>query len=212
MSETDHDPSEAPSTKGPSWRKLVLSALAVVILAGGAFAVLGGSGDDGVGEGSSQAAGRHAVVNTVRNDPGVNVFYGTSCTGLRGSWFLNVVQGGGSESRHAAYYLRWSFTSGEDVARPGGRITITGGAGEPPTATVENGKVKLNGTGANGTPVAGTGQIEVRLTGTDEEPTLTITLSGLDEAVSALGLVSPFVGEGGPLSVPVELVDKVSGC
>lgn len=191
----------------------MLSALAVVILAGGAFAVLGGSGDDGVGEGSSQAAaGRHAVVNTVKNNPGVNVFYGTSCTGLRGSWFLNVVQGGGGESRHAAYYLRWSFTAGEDVARPGGRITITGGAGEPPTAIVENGEVKLNGTGANGSPVAGTGQIEVRLIGTDDEPKLTITLSGLDEAVSALGLVSPFAAEGGPLTVPVELVDEVSGC
>lgn len=203
-------------TKGPSRRKVVLVALAVLVLVGGAIAVLGGSGDDGeggAGDGTGQArTGRHAVVNTVRNNPGVNVFYGTSCTGLRGSWFLNVVQGGGSETRHAAYYLRWSFEAGQDVARPGGRITITGGTGEPPTATLAEGEVELNGTGANGTAVAGTGQLEVRLTGTEDKPTLTITLTGLDEAVSALGLVSPFAAEGGALSVPVELVNEVSGC
>ncbi|MGH3371701.1 MAG: hypothetical protein ACRDPR_17045, partial [Nocardioidaceae bacterium] len=182
------------------------------VLGAGAVVLLGGSDDDGDTGGEAASAGRHALVSTVNNNPGVNVFYGTSCTGLRGSWFLNIVQGGGSDARHAAYYLRWSFSAADDVARPGGRITISGGAGEPPTATLEDGEITLAGTRSDGSPVSGTGQLEVRLTGTGDEPTLTISQTGLDEAIGALGLASPFSAGGRPLTVPVKLVDEVSGC
>lgn len=184
----------------------MIAAVGVVVLAAGAAVVsrLGGGDED--------TAGRHAVVSTTRNMPTVNVFFGTSCTGLHGSWFLNVVQGGSQAQLHASYYLRWTFTSTEVVAKPGGRITVSGGTGPPPSLTVTEGVVTLTGARTDGTSVTGTGQIDVTLTGTDDEPSLTITQKGLEDAARTLGLVLPFPFDGRPLTVPIELQEEASGC
>lgn len=181
-------------------------AAAIVVLGAGTFAVVQLGGDD------EDSAVRHAVISTTRRTPAVNVFFGTSCTGVHGSWFLNVVQGGSPTQLHAAYYLRWAFTPTQVVAKPGGRITISGGTGPPPSLTVADGVVTLTGASPDGTPVTGTGRIDVTLTGTDDEPTLTITQKGLEDAARTLGLVLPFPFDGQPLTVPIELQEDVSGC
>ena len=48
-----------------------------------------------------------AVVNTTMSRPQVTVFYGASCTGPTGSWYLNVTQGGPNDAPRPSYKLQW---------------------------------------------------------------------------------------------------------
>src|SRR5260370_30161513 len=56
--------------------------------------------------------GCSATVNVVHRSPRVTVFFGRSCPGLHGSWFLNAVEGGGSSVVRVEYYLKWTLPPG----------------------------------------------------------------------------------------------------
>src|SRR5438045_1544811 len=65
-----------------------------------------------------------ALVSTTYTTPRTIVFYGASCSGAHGSWFLNVVEGGGNSELRPSYSLRWTFAAGSTIARPSGTVTM----------------------------------------------------------------------------------------
>lgn len=165
-----------------------------------------------VGRGTGSPPQKAAVVNIVERSPRVTVFFGRSCTGPQGAWFLNIVQGGAGQTMREALYLRWSFAGGSRSAKPDGRVTVSGGvAGKVPTATLDRGVLKLTGPGPD-SPLEATGTVTVRLTGNASKPTLALTESGLADVEHTLGIQSPFPGDGRPLTVPVRLQQHASGC
>jgi hypothetical protein len=145
--------------------------------------------------------------------PHLTVFYGGSCTGLTGAWFLNVTQGGSSTNPVASYHLKWTFPAHTTHAMPSGTIGVTPAAqGHPITMTIENGVVTITGTAADGTAINAQGTLAVDLAGSSSAPTLTVTEQGLASAESALGLTSPFSTNGSPTVLPVSTTTKFSGC
>ncbi len=157
------------------------------------------------------SAGGCAVVNTVATSPPVTIFYGASCTGVHGSWFLNIVQQGPNDVLRPAYALRWSF-AGSAIARPNGTVTLPPGAPGHATISLEDGIVTIRGSTPDNTTVTGLGTLAVALTGSASSPTLTFTESGLSAAESALGLVSPFERNGIPTEVPIRHKSQFTGC
>lgn len=153
-----------------------------------------------------------AVVNTVRTDPRVTVFYGASCTGLTGAWFLNVVEEGPNTALRPAYSLRWTFTNGSRLARPDGTVTVASSTGQTVSMTLQQGVLSLQGTGPGSATVTGLGTLLVRLAGSASRPTLTVVESGLQGAEQSLGLLSPFDLNGRATTVPVTLKHRFTGC
>jgi hypothetical protein len=154
-----------------------------------------------------------AHVNTVRRSPRVTVFFGQSCAGADGTWYLNAVQGGASSVVHAAFYLRWSFAPNSPVAQPNGKVVISGGTGVKITMTVEHGAERLAATRTGYSRVTGSGTLAVQLTGTRIAPTLTFTEHGLTTVERGLNLVSPFGVVGNqPLTLPISVSTERSGC
>ena len=153
-----------------------------------------------------------AVVSLSRTFPPTTVFYGASCSGVYGSWFFNVVEGGGNSELRPSYALRWSFGPGSKLAKPSGSITVPATATAQITLTLNEGKLSLTGTRKPNTRVAATGTLVVELSGTATAPELKFTETGLTKAESSLGLVSPFNVGGSPLIVPVQTVKAMSGC
>src|SRR5260370_14796702 len=65
-----------------------------------------------------------AVVSLSRTFPPTTVFYGASCSGGYGSWFFNVVKGGGDSDLRPSSAFRCSFGPGPKLAKPTGTITF----------------------------------------------------------------------------------------
>jgi hypothetical protein len=153
-----------------------------------------------------------AVVSISRSLPPLTIFYGASCSGGHGPWFLNVTEGGGSGALRPAYVLLWSFASGSTAAKPSGQIAVPPSSSTQLTLTLTDGTLRLAGTRKPNTTVTATGTLTVQLAGGASAPELRFTETGLRQAEQALGLVSPFDVNGQPLTLPVELVKKRAGC
>lgn len=154
-----------------------------------------------------------AAVRISRNLPPPAIFYGASCSGTHGDWFLNAVEGGGNQALRPSYALRWSFTPGATSARPSGLgIRVPKTQSTTVTMTLSNGTLQLRGVRKGHAPITGTGNLTVKLTGTTASPSLTFTQTGLSGAERQLGLVSPFNAGGHPLVLPIRQVKKLSGC
>jgi len=153
-----------------------------------------------------------AVVSLSRTLPPTTVFYGTSCSGVYGSWLFNAVEGGGIAELRPSYALRWSFAPSSTLAKPSGSITIHATATAQITLTLNEGRLSMTGTRKPNTRITATGTLVVELSGTPTAPELKFTEVGLADAESALGLVSPFNVGGSPLIVPVQTVKTMSGC
>jgi hypothetical protein len=153
-----------------------------------------------------------ALVSLSRTLPPTTVFYGASCTGVYGSWFLNVVEGGGNDELRPSYTLRWSFAPSAQVANPSGSITVPATSTTQISLTLNQGTLSLTGTRKPNVRVAATGTLVVELAGPTTAPELVFTETGLAKAESALGLVSPFDVGGKPLSVPLTTVKTMSSC
>lgn len=154
-----------------------------------------------------------AVVNTVRVLPRTTTYYGASCSGPVGEWFLNVVVAGPKNSPRVSYRLQWTFSSSTTVAKPIGAVFVNGVNGRQFRITVANGVYMIAGNTASGMSVSGRGSLTVSLTGTSAAPTLTFTERGLSSTESALGLVSPFATVSGqPYSVPVTSAKSFPQC
>jgi hypothetical protein len=153
-----------------------------------------------------------AVVNLSRTLPPFTVFYGASCSGVYGTWFFNAVEGGGNDQLRPSYSLSWSFTPGSTVAKPSARIVIAPTDSAQVTLTLNQGALSLTGTRKPNVHVAAIGTLVVELSGPTTAPVLKFTETGLREAESALGLVSPFDVDGQPLTVPVKTVKTMAGC
>jgi hypothetical protein len=153
-----------------------------------------------------------AVVNTVMSRPQVTVFYGASCTGPTGSWYLNVTQGGPNDRPRPSYRLQWAFSPKQSSARPDGLINVSSPAGEQIVMTLANGMLQVTGRAPNGVAVRATGTLVVGLSRTASGLALTFTETGLAAAQQALGITSPFGTHGQPTSVPVKLVREFASC
>jgi len=153
-----------------------------------------------------------AVVSLSRTLPPTTVFYGTSCSGVYGTWLFNAVEGGGNGELRPSYALRWSFAPGSQLAKPSGNITIPATTSAQITLTLNEGRMSLTGTRKPNPRIAATGTLVVELSGTPTAPELKFTEAGLAKAESALGLVSPFDVGGSPLIVPVQTVKTMSSC
>jgi len=214
-----------PATRG--WpaagvsRVTVIGALAAMLVVAAAVAIPLELINSKSTTTTSSVAGRHtltcassgcAIVNTLHTSPRVTVFYGASCTGVRGAWFLNVAEEGPTGTPHPAYSLRWTFSGNSTVARPSGTVTISPGDDSGVEMTLQQGVLSLRGTNPVGTAVSGVGALTVGLTGSTGTPTLTLTETGLSSAESTLGLLSPFDVNGSPVTVPVKTVSRFAGC
>jgi hypothetical protein len=153
-----------------------------------------------------------AVVNTVMSRPEVTVFYGASCTGPTGSWYLNVTQGGPNDRPRPSYKLQWVFSPKQSSARPNGLINVSSPAGEQIAMTLANGVLRVTGRAPNGVAVHATGALVVGLSRTASGLALTFTETGVAAAQQALGISSPFGTHGQPSSVPVKLVREFASC
>lgn len=154
---------------------------------------------------------RCVVVSVVLTGPPVTVFYGASCTGVHGSWFLNATQGGTTAVAHDDFDLRWLFASKSSVAMPSGTVTASG-PGEKISVTIAGGHLTIAGTTAGKVTVQAAGTLSVGITGSAAAPKLTITETGLAAAEHALGLTSPFDAEGHPLTLSAKVVHRLAGC
>jgi hypothetical protein len=138
-------------------------------------------------------------------------FFGASCTGVYGSWFLKIMEEGAGNQLRPVYYLRWQFTPTSPIARPSGRIIIpVSSAGV--TLTLDRGKLTLKGTGQSNVRTVAAGTLTVRLSGTSTTPTLKFVETGLLKAESSVGLNSPFDAKGQPLTLLIRKVKVMVGC
>jgi hypothetical protein len=154
-----------------------------------------------------------AMVRTSRSLPPLTILYGASCTGIHGSWFLNAVEAGGSDTLRPSYSLLWSFTGGATSARPSARvISVPRTKTTKVTLTLSNGTMKLSGVRKPNTTVSATGSLIVRLSGSASSPSLTFIERGLFGAEHKLGLVSPFDAGGHPLVVPIQHLKTLPAC
>jgi hypothetical protein len=143
-------------------------------------------------------------------------FYGASCSGSEGDWFLKVMQEGKSDELRANYYLHWT-SSGSSVARPSGSAIVRPATGAKNashvTITIANGKLTLKGTEEpSNTAVSATGNLTVSIVNTPGFPNLEFTESGLSKAEQQLGLNSPFNYKGQPLHLLIRKVQILVGC
>lgn len=154
-----------------------------------------------------------AMVRTTRSLPAATLLYGASCSGLRGSWFFNAVEGGSSDTLRPSYALQWSFAGGATTAKPSARVIhVLPTKKTTVTLTLNNGKMKLTGVQKPNSKVNATGSLVVRLSGSVSSPSLIFVERGLLRAEHRLGLVSPFNAGGHPLVVPVQHVHSLPGC
>ena len=102
-----------------------------------------------------------AVVSLSRTFPPTTVFYGTSCSGVYGSWLFNAVEGGGNAELRPSYALRWSFAPGSQLAKPSGNITIPATTSAQITLTLNEGRMSLTGTRKPNPRIAATGTLVI---------------------------------------------------
>jgi hypothetical protein len=207
------------SRRGPKDYLLLAVPVTLAVIAATVVAVVVASRGPGPGPVHKPATARSgcpssqcAVINTVRLSPVLTQFYGRSCQGLRGAWFLNIVQGGSDKILHPPYRLDWSFTDGSSVAQPTGGTTTAHAGLQDVTVTLTNGVLVISGTGPTGAKVSGQGTLSVQLSGSASAPSLTVTETGMTAVEQKLGLQSPFVVNGGPVVVPVHISATAAGC
>ena len=152
------------------------------------------------------------MVRTARTLTHYTVLYGGSCSGARGSWFFNAVEGGGNNELRPSYALHWAFGQSSTFAKPSGRIAVDAPPPVQITITVIDGVVRIDGIGSSGAHVVATGTLSVELDGSSPAQSLRFTETGLRDAESQLQLPSPFDFDGRPLVVPVRTVPTLSGC
>jgi hypothetical protein len=153
------------------------------------------------------------MVRITRSLPAATLLYGASCSGLRGSWFFNAVEGGSSDTLRPSYALQWSFAGGATSARPSARVIhVSPTKKTTVTLSLTHGKMKLTGMQKPNSKVSATGSLIVRLAGSASSPSLIFVERGLVKAEHRLGLVSPFNAGGHPLTVPVQHVKSLPGC
>lgn len=143
-------------------------------------------------------------------------FYGASCSGATGDWFMKIMQTGTSDQLRTSYDLHWTLGNGAP-AKPSGTVVIrptTGAAkGSNVTLTVDQGKLKLQGTEEpSKTSVSATGTLTVSFVNRPGFPTLRFAETGLTQAESSLGLNSPFNFDGKPLNLLIRHVAILVGC
>jgi hypothetical protein len=195
---------------------VALAAIAVVVVIG--FSATRSPGHSSAGVTVTPAAlstcspSGCAVVQLSRTLPPFTVFYGASCSGVYGPWFFNAVEGGGNDQLRPSYSLSWSFTPGSTVAKPSGSIVIAPTDSAQVTLTLDQGTLSLTGTRKPNVQIAATGTLVVELSGPTTAPVLKFTETGLVQAESALGLISPFDVDGLSLTVPVKTVKTMVGC
>lgn len=158
------------------------------------------------------AAAGCALVSLSGAQPPNTVFYGASCTGIDGSWFLNVVEAGASSTLRPSYHLRWTLAPGATTAVPEGVVTIAATPTTTASLTLAQGRLHLTGTQKPDIQADATGTLSVSINRSASSPTLTLTEAGLTRAEQALGLVSPFNVNGKPLTLPVQTVKSLRGC
>jgi hypothetical protein len=141
----------------------------------------------------------------------VITYYGASCGGPRGYWFMNMVEGGSNTALIPNYRLHWNF-AGSSTARPDGSISVTSGGSSSATMTLSEGVIRVKGTRANGSKVEASGTVVVEVSGPANAPRLTFTENGLAAAEQSLGLVSPFLQESRPYSVPITIQAQFRNC
>ena len=191
---------------------LIVAALAIAI----PLAVVGHGGSKGLGQQRTSttanatpnpcsSSGCASVVVTQATSR-VIVYYGASCTGPRGRWYLNAVVAGPNSALRPSYTLRWSFDPGSSSASPSGAVEVPPLPDEKVMVTLDNGVLTISGTRTGHGPVTATGTMRVRLAGTPTAPLLTITETGVGGVEAKLGLVSPFNHSGGSTTLPVKIV------
>jgi hypothetical protein len=153
-----------------------------------------------------------AVVNTVHTSPVLTQYYGQSCQGLHGAWYLNVSQGGGAQVLRPSFRLNWSFAEGSSLARPSGSVDFASTGRVQATGTLKDGVLSITSAGSSGSPVSGQGTLSVQLTGSAKAPTLTLTETGLTTLEEKLSFQSPFVTNGGSVTIPIQIVTTAPGC
>ena len=143
-------------------------------------------------------------------------FYGASCTGNDGAWFLKIMQTGKSDELRANYDLHWSLSHGRP-ARPSGTVVVRPRSGATTasdvTITIVHGRVRVEGTEEpSKTSVTASGTLIVSLSNRPGFPTLTFVETGLTGAEAALGLNSPFTFDGKPLNLLLQHASILAGC
>jgi hypothetical protein len=200
-------------------RGWVVLGIVVVLIAGGATAAAltlsGTSKPKAAAKPNCVSSGCALVSQSLKQMQPVG-FYGASCTGNYGDWYLKVMQEGKSDQLRAAYYLKWTSDNGTSV-HPSGSVIVrpaTGAAhASHVTVTLDHGKMTLEGTEEpSKTHVMATGTLTVSVLPKKGFPTLQFAETGLTKAESALGLNSPFDYKGQPLDLLIRQVQLLVGC
>jgi hypothetical protein len=153
-----------------------------------------------------------AIVSEVVTNPRVTVFYGASCAGPNGPWYLNVTQGGPNNTPRPSYKLQWAFRDPPSPAHPNGLISVSTPAGVKVKMTLANGVLRITGHHANGVNVNATGTLAVGLSQTATGQALVFTEGGIAAAEHALGITSPFGVNGQPTTIPLKIVNRFASC
>lgn len=143
-------------------------------------------------------------------------FYGASCSGAYGDWFLKIMQEGKADQLRANYYLHWTSSSGS-AAHPSGSVVVRPVTGAKTashvTITINDGKMTIAGTAEpSKTQVKATGTLTVTVVSQKGSSSLELTESGLAKAEQQLGLNSPFNYKGQPLQLLIRTVQVLVGC
>jgi hypothetical protein len=143
-------------------------------------------------------------------------FYGASCSGAYGDWFLKIMQEGKSDELRVNYYLHWTSNSGS-IERPNGSAIVRPATGAKTasdvTISIKDGKMTLKGMAEpSKTPVSATGTLSVSVVNKPGFPNLQFTETGLSKAEQQLGLNSPFNYKGQPLNLLIRKVQILVGC
>ena len=91
-------------------------------------------------------------------------------------------------------------------------MSFAPGSSSQATGTLSNGVLKISGKTSTHESVSGQGTLSVQLSGTAAAPTLTVSETGLTTLEQKLGMTSPFIVNGEPLTVPIQMTPKVAGC
>jgi hypothetical protein len=198
---------------------LIFVVVAVLVVVGGAtaaaIALSGNSQPKPLAKPSCTSSGCGLVSQSLSQVQPAG-FYGASCSGAYGDWFLKVMQEGSSDQLRADYNLHWTSSSGSS-ARPSGSATVLPTTGAKTasnvTITIANGQMTLQGTQEpSKTPIKATGTLTVNIVNQQSFPTIEITETGLSGAESALGLNSPFNYKGQPAHLLIRKVQVLVGC
>jgi len=203
-----------------SGRGRLVAAAAVVLVIAAGVAVPLEVGGGAAAPAKQPAVAAHqcvpsgcALVDTVITSPRTIVFYGASCTGVYGTWYMNVVEGGPNNEPRPSYRLDWTFTPTMTQALPDGQVTVSPGSYGSILMTLAGGNMSITGTGTgSANPPSGHGRLIVTLSRSSATPRIEITETGLSSVESSLGLVSPFSLSGHPVLLKVMTGRHLSSC